>query len=71
MKKCSRPSAITQMQVQIALRFHLSTVPMAIIRVRITINADKKVGERDPNTALVGMSISPATMSMKNVKRDK
>jgi hypothetical protein len=49
MKKCSTFLAIKEMQIETMLRFHLTTVRMAI-RTQATTNVDEDVGKRNPHT---------------------
>jgi hypothetical protein len=65
MKKCSAFLTIKEMQIKIKLKFHLTPVIMAIIkvihtdtqkqRIQTITNADKVWGKRNTHTLLVRM----------------
>jgi hypothetical protein len=54
MKKCSTSLVVKEIQIKTTLRFHLTSVRMAIFKGKTTINAGKDVGK----TGIVGMQIS-------------
>jgi hypothetical protein len=60
--KCSTSLVIKEMQSKTTLRFHLTPVRMAIIKVITTTNAGKDVAKQNSYTLLVGMQISTTTM---------
>jgi hypothetical protein len=48
MKKCSPSLAIKEMQIKTSLRFHLTPVRTAIIKIPPTTRVGKNVGKREP-----------------------
>ena len=55
MKRCSTSLIIREMQVKTAMRYHLTLVRMAIIKVYKTINAGEGVEKGNTLALLVGM----------------
>jgi hypothetical protein len=55
MKKCSPSLAIKEMQIKTTLKFHLTTVRIAIISNTPTTGVGEDAGKRNLLTLLVGM----------------
>jgi hypothetical protein len=68
MKKFSPALAIKEMQIKTTLRFHLTPIRIAIIKILPTTCVGEDVGgKRNPNPLLVGMQAS-ATALEKNLE---
>jgi hypothetical protein len=55
MKKCSPSLAIKEMQIKTTVRFHLTSVRIAIIKHTTTNKFWQNTGEGNPHTLLMGM----------------
>jgi hypothetical protein len=62
MKKCSPSLAIKEMQIKTTLRFHLTSVRIAIIKTLPTAVLARMWGKRNPHILLVGMQASATTL---------
>jgi hypothetical protein len=62
MKKCSPSLAVKEMQIKTTLRFHLTPVRTAVIKITTNNILPRMWGKRNLDTLLVGMQASATTL---------